>query len=214
MAIVLQAQSREDLSKSNTKGLRRTGNIPAVLYGNGVDSRAIFIDGSDFIKVIRKAGRNGVITMKIDGEDYPVMLHEYQTDTIKDELLHADFYKVDMSSEVDADVNVHLVGESAGQKEGGVVQHLLHEITVRALPADIPEAIEVNIEKLEIGDSLSIKDLAKTGNYEILNDVEETIVSVTPPQAEEPEDTTDEEITEPELVDAEKDGENGEGEEE
>lgn len=201
VATELQAQTRANSKKSMVKELRRKGNIPAVIYGNGVESRPIYVNHGDFIKVIRKAGRNGVITLKVDSDDYPVMVYDLQVDKIKDDILHADFYKVDMTSEVDADVSVHLSGESAGQKEGGVVQQLLHELSVRALPADIPEAIEVQVEQLNIGDSISVSDLKSEAKYEILNDSDDTIVSITPPQAEEPETGEEDGEQEPELVD-------------
>jgi large subunit ribosomal protein L25 len=207
VATVLQANSRDNSKKSTINKIRREGNVPAVVYGNGVESQAIYFNNSDFIKVIREAGRNGVITLKLEGNDYPVMLHDAQYDTLKGELIHADFYKVDMTSEVDADVNIHLIGEAAGQKEGGVVQQALHELSVRALPADIPDGIEINIEALNIGDSLSVSDIEKTGSYEILTDAEETIVSVTPPQKEEEPETEEDEGQEPELVDGEKEDE-------
>src|SRR5699024_7826049 len=132
---------------------------------------------------------------------YPVMVHELQTDTIKDDILHADFYKVDMKSEVDADVSVQLTGEAAGQKEGGIVQQLLHELSVRALPAEIPDSIEMNIEEPNIGDTLSVEDLKESSTFEVLNDPDETIVSITPSQAEEePEETDEDEDQEPELI--------------
>lgn len=204
MAIVLEAQPRDNSKKSTIKKIRREGNVPAVVYGHGVESRSIYFSSSEFIKVMREAGRNGVITLKVDKDDYPVMVHEMQFDNLKDELVHADFYKVDMSSEVDAEVAVHLTGDAVGEKEGGLVQQLLHEISVRALPAEIPDAIEMNIESLNIGDSLSIQDLPKAGSYEILNDPEDTVVTVTPPQAED-EPETEEEEQEPELVDGKED---------
>lgn len=210
MADVLQAKQRDNSKKSTIHQLRREGDVPAVVYGNGLESRSISFNSSDFVKVIRKAGRNGVLTLKIEKDDYPVMVHDLQYDTIKDELLHADFYKVDMKSEVDAEVNIHLTGEAAGHKEGGIVQQLLHELEVRALPAEIPDSIDINIEALNIGDSLSVSDIEKKSSFEILNDPDETIVSVTPPQAEEEPEEADEN-QEPELVGKEEDSE---GEEE
>lgn len=205
VATELQAQTRANSKKSIVKNLRREGNIPGVIYGNGVDSKPIYVSHRDFIKVMRKAGRNGVITLKIDRDDYPVMVYDLQVDKIKDDILHADFYKVDMASEVDADVSVHLVGESAGQKEGGILQQLSHELSVRALPADIPEAIEVSIEQLNIGDSISVSDLKTEAKYEILTDPDDTIVSITPPQAEEEPESEEDEEQQPELVDGDDD---------
>lgn len=203
MATQLQAQTRETEKKSTIKRLRQQGKIPAVMYGNGVESKPITVNHGDFIQVIREAGQNGVITLQLNNDDYPVMLYDLQLDDIRDDILHADFYKVDMKSEVDVDVNIHLRGEAAGQEEGGIVQQLLHEISVRALPADVPETIDVGIEALNIGDSISVSDVKAQAQYEILTDPDETIVSITPPQDEEPEDETDEE-QEPELVDDDK----------
>lgn len=213
MAVELQANPRNNSKKSTISKLRREGDVPAVVYGNGLESRSISFSSSDFVKVIRKSGRNGVITLKVDNDNYPVMVYELQYDTIKDELIHADFYKVDMKSEVDAEVGIHLIGEAPGHKEGGVVQQLMHELEVRALPAEIPDYIEVNIEALNIGDSLSVSDIEKKGSFEILTDSEETIVSVTPPQVEEEVEEESDEAQEPELVDQEKE-EGSEGEEE
>lgn len=202
MAVELQANTRDHSKKSMVKQIRREGNIPGVVYGHGVDSKPIYVDNSEFIKVIREAGRNGVITLKLDSNDYPVMLYDVQTDSLKDQIVHADFYKVDMKSEVDTEVTVHLIGESPGEKEGGVVQQLMHELTVRALPADIPEAIEVDVEALNIGDSISVADLKGQSSYEVMNEDDDTIVSITPPEEEvEPEE--EDENQEPELVDAE-----------
>lgn len=210
MEHVLEAQSREGFTKSGNKKLRRQGKIPAVVYGKDIENRSLYVDHSDFIKVIREAGRNGVIRLKVNGSDFPVMMYDAQIDRIKDEIVHLDFYKIDMKKEVDADVTVHLQGEAQGVKDGGVLQHLLHEVTVRALPADIPEAIEADISALEIGDSLTVNDLKNHSKYEILNDPEEVIVSITPPTKTVTEET--EEEREPELVEGEE-NENDENEE-
>lgn len=207
MSTVLEAKIREGFTKAQNKQIRTDGKIPAIVYGKGLDNKSIYIDNSEFIKVIRKAGRNGVITLKIEGDnsDYPVMMYDVQSDSIKDQILHLDFYKVDMSTEVEVEVLVHLNGEAAGQKDGGVVQHLVHEITVKALPAEIPESIEVNIENLNIGDSIQISDLKDSSKYEILDEEEEVIVSITPPSEVEEEPEEKEGEKEPELVDG-KDG--------
>lgn len=213
MATELQAKPRNNEKKSTIKKIRKEGNVPAVVYGNGLESTAISFNNSEFIKVIREVGRNGIITLKLENEDYPVMLYDMQYDNMKDEIVHVDFYKVDMSSEVDVDVTVNLVGEASGQKDGGIVQQGVYELNVRALPTEIPEAIDVNIEELNIGDSIQVSDLQADSNYEILTDPEETIVSVTPPQQEEPEEVDDEQEQEPELVDGGGEDEEGKQEE-
>ncbi|AKO90734.1 50S ribosomal protein L25/general stress protein Ctc [Priestia filamentosa] len=198
MSNQLQAQVREDLKRSATRKLREDGSVPAVVYGYNQNSKSIFLDSVDFIKTMREVGRNGVLTLVVEKDKFPVMLHDVQVDPLKDQVVHADFYVVNMKEEVDAEVTVSLVGEPAGVKDGGVLSQALNEISVRALPNDVPSVIEVDVSQLSINDSITISDIPKEGKYEITNeDLEETIASVLPPrQVEEVEDETAAEETE------------------
>ncbi|MED3728167.1 50S ribosomal protein L25/general stress protein Ctc [Priestia filamentosa] len=198
MSNQLQAQVREDLKRSATRKLRENGSVPAVVYGYNQNSKSIFLDSIDFIKTMREVGRNGVLTLVVEKDKFPVMLHDVQVDPLKDQVVHADFYVVNMKEEVDAEVTISLVGEPAGVKDGGVLSQALNEISVRALPNDVPSVIEVDVSHLNINDSITISDIPKEGKYEITNeDLEETIASVLPPrQVEEVEDETAAEETE------------------
>ncbi|MGQ3381404.1 50S ribosomal protein L25/general stress protein Ctc [Priestia filamentosa] len=198
MSNQLQAQVREDLKRSATRKLRENGSVPAVVYGYNQNSKSIFLDSIDFIKTMREVGRNGVLTLVVEKDKFPVMLHDVQVDPLKDQVVHADFYVVNMKEEVDAEVTISLVGEPAGVKDGGVLSQALNEISVRALPNDVPSVIEVDVSHLSINDSITISDIPKEGKYEITNeDLEETIASVLPPrQVEEVEDETAAEETE------------------
>lgn len=150
---------------------------------------------------MRDEGRNAIISLDVDGTSVDVMLHEYQVEPLKDQLVHADFYIVDMKQEMDVMVPVRLKGESKGQKEGGVLQQPEYELEVRAKPADIPEEILLDISDLEVGDSIMVSDLKDGKNYEILGDENTTIVAVTAPdKVEDLEETEEEEDVEPELV--------------
>jgi large subunit ribosomal protein L25 len=203
----LQAQVREDLKRSATRKLREDGSVPAVVYGYNQNSKSIFLDSVDFIKTMREVGRNGVLTLVVEKDKFPVMLHDVQVDPLKDQVVHADFYVVNMKEEVDAEVTISLVGEPAGVKDGGVLSQALNEISVRALPNDVPSVIEVDVSHLGINDAITISDIPKEGKYEITNeDLEETIASVLPPrQVEEVEDETAAEETE--QTEEAKDGE-------
>ncbi|MED4069660.1 50S ribosomal protein L25/general stress protein Ctc [Priestia endophytica] len=207
MSNQLQAQVREDLKRSATRKLREDGSVPAVVYGYNQNSKSIFLDSVDFIKTMREVGRNGVLTLVVEKDKFPVMLHDVQVDPLKDQVVHADFYVVNMKEEVDAEVTISLVGEPAGVKDGGVLSQALNEISVRALPNDVPSVIEVDVSHLGINDSITISDIPKEGKYEITNeDLEETIASVLPPrQVEEVEDETAAEETE--QTEEAKDGE-------
>ncbi|KAB2489569.1 50S ribosomal protein L25/general stress protein Ctc [Priestia endophytica] len=207
MSNQLQAHVREDLKRSATRKLREDGSVPAVVYGYNQNSKSIFLDSIDFIKTMREVGRNGVLTLVVEKDKFPVMLHDVQVDPLKDQVVHADFYVVNMKEEVDAEVTISLVGEPAGVKDGGVLSQALNEISVRALPNDVPSVIEVDVSHLGINDSITISDIPKEGKYEITNeDLEETIASVLPPrQVEEVEDETAAEETE--QTEEAKDGE-------
>src|SRR5699024_6492667 len=122
------------------------------------------------------------------------------------ELQNIDFYIVNVTEYMDVEVTVNLIGEAVGSKEGVIVQQPSYELQVRAMPRDIPEEINVNIDELDIGDSISVSDLPVSDLYEFLDDEDTTIVTVLPPEEEEEE--TDEEVdlsVEPELVGADED---------
>lgn len=201
MAVKLNAQKREDLAKSATNEIRNSGRIPAVVYGRNKDPKTVSVDSVDLVKTVRDEGRNAIISLQVEGSDsVDVMLHDYQIDPIKDDLLHADFYIVNMSEEMDVEVSLRLEGESKGEKEGGVLQQPFYEIQVRAKPSDIPEEIVVDVSELDVNDSLSISDLKVTGNYEFLDDPDTTIASVVPPTTEEDLETDADEDSEPEVI--------------
>ena len=193
MTEVLKAEPRKT-KKSAVNRLRRTGFIPAVVYGDEIENKPISISEQAFTKVYREVGRNGVFSLEIENDSHPVMVYDLQVDPLKNAIIHADFYKVNMNVEVDAEVPVQLVGESPGEKEGGIVQHSLYQVNVRALPASLPSNIEVSIDNLQIGDSILVGDLPKSTDYVILNSEDEAIVSVLAPSAEEESDSGEAEV--------------------
>ncbi|WP_407272205.1 50S ribosomal protein L25/general stress protein Ctc [Radiobacillus sp. PE A8.2] len=201
MAVTLNADPRKDLKKSYTKKIRQAGRIPAVVYGKDNEARTLSVDSIQLLKTIRDEGRNAIISLNVDGSSVDVMLHEYQVDPLKDELIHADFYVVNMSQEMDVEVPIHLDGEAQGSKDGGVLQQPLYNLAVRAKPADIPEEIKIDVSKMEVGDTITVSDLKEGRNYEIMEDESTTIVTISAPDAgtTEEEEETDEEV-EPEVI--------------
>src|SRR5699024_8523230 len=169
MTVTLKATTRNDHRKSATKRFREKGFVPAVVYGKDKESKSIAVNSIELVKTVRDEGRNAIISLDIENDKpVDVMLHEYQMDPIKDELVHADFYIVDMSEEMDVEVSLRLEGEPEGAKEGGILQQPLYELQVRAKPGDIPEEISVDVSSLVIGDSISVGDLPTAQKYEIL----------------------------------------------
>lgn len=182
---VLEAKKRTDGKRSYIRSIRSEGNIPGVLYGKNVNSCAIFVNAADFIKTIRDEGRNALITLKVDGERFTALLRDIQKDPLRSEIVHVDFQAVDMSTEVELDVNVHLIGEAAGVKDGGVLHQSLHELSIRALPTNIPPSIDIDISHLQVGDTLTVGDIQTDGKYEINHEPAEVIASILPPKQEE-----------------------------
>lgn len=188
MAIqTLNAKKRNENSRrSSLRSIRLQGNIPAVVYGSEKESTPITVSEKELIKTLRESGRNGVISLSIDGEKTNVLLTEYQEDFLKNGLIHADFLAVDMSLEIDADVQVVLVGEPQGVKDGGVLQQPVRELTVSAKPNHIPPSIEVDISALGVNETITVKDIkSKASGYTINNEDDQLVASILPPRQEE-----------------------------
>lgn len=185
MATTLEVQKRDTKPHSQVTEVRESGRIPAIIYGYKTENVPVSVDGLELIKAVREHGKNAVFAVNVGGSKFNVLLHEYQKDPIKDEVIHVDFLAVNMSEEVEAEVRVDLVGESVGVKAGGVLQQILYEVNVKATPDKLPESIEVDISKLEIGDSLAVSDLRANPNYEVMTDGEEAILTIAAPRVEE-----------------------------
>ncbi|WP_261677141.1 50S ribosomal protein L25/general stress protein Ctc [Staphylococcus equorum] len=177
-------------TRSDLKTLRNTGKVPAIVYGYGTKNTSVKVDEVEFIKVIREVGRNGVIELGVGSKTIKVMVSDYQFDPLKNQITHIDFLAINMTEERTVEVPVHLIGEAAGAKEGGVVEQPLFDLEVTATPDNIPEAIEVEISELAIGDTISVEDIKVSGDFTIENEATDSVVTVVAP-TEEP---TEEEI--------------------
>jgi large subunit ribosomal protein L25 len=199
MATNLTVEKRDTEKRSFLTELRNKGHVPANLYGYGTESVALSVDEPEFIKAYREVGRNGVLKLKVDGKDYSVMVQEMQVHPLKNAVTHIDFIAIDLNKETEAEVPVVLTGDSAGVKEGGVLQRVHATVNVKALPSDFPEQLEASVEDLNIGDSLYVKDLPTGSKYEILHEEDEVIASVVPPKLQDEE-------TDPETEEADEAG--------
>lgn len=190
----LASNSRAEKSKqSELKELRQNGKVPAVVYGFETENTSLSVDENEFIKVIREVGRNGVIDLEVAEGTTQVMVNDYQFDALKNQITHIDFIAINMQTEVTVEVQIVLVGEAPGQKEGGVLEQPLFEVSVTAKPADIPETIEVDISELNIGDSIHVEDIRSKGNFVIENEDTDALVIVSAPTEEPEEDENAEE---------------------
>ena len=191
----LKAERREASGKGGARKVRAKGLVPAVIYGHGTDPMPVSVDGRELYHILRtEAGLNVMIDLRVDGDRFLAMAREVQRDHLRGRLLHVDFLRVAKDEKITVDVPVQLAGESPGVKEGGVLEHHLWTVRVECFPQDVPEAIEANIATVALGESLKASDLKLPPKVTMLTPVEETIVSVVPPQVLQVEEVLPEEV--------------------
>lgn len=184
-SILLEAAPREAQTKG--KHLRIRGIVPAVYYGKGQKSQPLQVSYQSFKKVFDKAGENTIIELSIDGKKTPVLVHEVQYDPIMDTVSHVDFIHVDMQQEVTTSVKVVTLGIAPAVKNmGGILDIQKHEIKIKCLPKDLIHSIEVDVTGIvDFHTSVHVKDLKVPSTIKILDNMEDTVVTATPPRAEE-----------------------------
>lgn len=188
----INATTRTKFTNSAKRKIREAGQIPAVIYGKASESKAVAIDSIELIKTLRDEGKNSIINLSVEGTSHDVMLYDMQTDSLKNEIVHADFHIVDMQSAVEVEVPIQLIGDSRGVKDGGVLQQPLYLVTISAKPGKFPQSIEVDIENLEVNETILIKDLPKNNDYTFIQDEEQVVASILPPLQEQEIDSGEE----------------------
>ncbi|WP_342580708.1 50S ribosomal protein L25/general stress protein Ctc [Ureibacillus sp. FSL W7-1570] len=181
MSTVLQAEKRKTGVRSELAQLRKGGRIPAVIYGYNIENTPISVDYKEIAKEVQKRGKTGIFDLDVEGKRVKALIHEVQRDSLKGEVLHIDFFSVNMDEEVEVDVPIHAVGESIGVKEGGVLTQILNTLRIKVKPAEIPEKIDIDISTLGIGDTLFVSDIRERVDYKILEGDDVTIFTVTAP---------------------------------
>ncbi len=209
----LSAAPREGNGKSAAHKLRAGGRVPAVVYGHGEETRSVSVDAHEVEQLFKRISvENTLITLTIEeggrtkGGELRALVREVQTHPARATILHVDFYQIHAGERVFLDVPIHMIGTAAGVKAGGLLQHGLSELSVRCLADQIPEAFEVDVSGLEIGDSVHVRDLVIPDGVEVDTDGDITVCSVIPPVVAAVEEPAEEEIVgvggevQPELI--------------
>ncbi len=216
--VTLNAEVRSDTGKGAARSLRRNGIIPCISYRKG-KATLIQIPKRELKSFINStAGEQVLVNLKFpDGGTKTVLMKEYQTDPVKNILLHTDFYEISLKEAVKVAVAVSLQGEAIGVKrDGGALQYGLREIEVECLPDKIPSHIEVDVSSLEVGHSRHVSDIALEEGVKILTDPEEMLITIAAPvkptaeEVEAEEAIAEEEAAEPEVIKKGKAEEEGE----
>jgi len=211
LELKIEARTRDLTGKRGARATRAEGDVPAVLYGLGSESRNLAVKKGDLWDAIQgEAGLNVLIDLWVVGgkekDNHLVMIKELQKHPFREELLHVDFLMVARDEMIRMQVPVVIVGEeeSAGLKNGGTLQHNLWDVEVECLPTGIPEGLSLDISGLDIGDSLRVSDLVVPGEVEILVGQEDVVVNILAPRV-----ITEEVEEEEELLEGEEEGEEG-----
>ena len=200
-SVILVANLRETINKAARNKIRKEGRVPGVYYSKYDNPIAFDVDEKDIGKLVFTSSRN-IISLKVAGkEEHECFLKNVQFDPITDKVVHFDLLGLKRGEKFQLNIPFSFVGSSVGVKEGGILQIGLHKLFVECLPKDVPQSLEVNIENLNIGDTIHVKDL-NFENLTILTPTDSVVVSVTHPkvEAEPVDEELEEEMAEPEVI--------------
>ena len=205
--VTLHAADRTANGSRESRRLRRSGMVPANIYGRGMDALSVSVDRKELYSALHtEAGYNALINVSVDGRDQLMTVaREVQRHPVRGEITHLDFIRVVLDEAIQADVSLEFVGTPVGvREEGGFVEAIATTASISALPLSIPTSIEYDISHLNIGDTAKFSDLPVIEGVEYLDDPDAPIVGVLAPRVEE-----EPEVLEGELLEGEE-GEEGE----
>lgn len=185
----LKVELRNETGKEANRKFRKEGMIPGVLYSPHDKENLLLKIKSEGLSKLLIEKKHSLINLEInDGNKKNkrlAMIKDFQYNSLKKRIVHIDFYGVTLKEKITMLINVELVGESIGAKEGGILEHELREIEVECLPTDVPSAYKVDITQLQIGDNITVGDIEVSEGVKILTEAEQVIASVKHPTKEE-----------------------------
>jgi large subunit ribosomal protein L25 len=178
----LQAREREGRGKNAARRLRGSGMIPAVLYGDGDgSSTALAVPDKVVDYTLHHLGDNALYDIDTGAGGSTARIVDAQRDPVTGRLIHVDFAPVNMRERIEVTVPLHVVGESPGAEEGGVLQQVAYEVRVESLPGDIPQELDIDVSTLGMNENLTLADLELPDGIILISDPEEVAVTVTAP---------------------------------
>jgi large subunit ribosomal protein L25 len=200
--ILLNAEKREKLGGSTALQLRNKGRVPGIVYGHGDASIPFHVKELDLRPLIY-THETHTISLKLDGKSTLCILREVQFHPVTDRVSHIDLIMLHAGEKIKVDIPVSLTGTAPGVKDGGILDFVLHKLSIEVLPDQIPQHIDVDVSSLKIGHSIHVRDLPVHAGYNFLADPTAVIVSVAAPKAAEEVAATPEAVaTEPEQIKA------------
>ena len=184
METKLEAQRRDGAGKGVARKLRAAGRVPAVFYGHDTEAMSLSVDSRELTHLLHvNSGTNLLLDLVIDGTPHMAIAREIQRDHIRSTYKHVDFLAVSRTEKITVSVEVRELGEPAGVKAGGVIEHHLREIEIECLPQDVPDALDVDVAPLELGDMIHVRDIVAPPGITIVSNPEDAVLSVITPAA-------------------------------
>jgi len=178
---LLEAQPRTPGNKNDARRVRRSGKVPGVVYGAGLETVAVSLDPRQVSRILNSAsGHNTIFELAVDAERTQAMIVDWQYEPLKGSLLHIDLKRIAMDQKLEVNVPIVLKGVPEGVKQqGGILEQLLREVEIECLPGDIPSAIEVDVSHLVFGKVLRVEDLPQNEKLKYLTDESQPVAHVT-----------------------------------
>jgi len=201
--VSLNVDVRTESGKKVARRLRFRGQLPAVVYGEDAAPVACSVDQRRLTDLLKAHGRNAIISLSAGDTSQSTIIKDIQYHPVRDEILHVDFHRIDLTRKIVVEVPIHATGSAVGVRiSEGILEQMLHDIEVECLPTEIPDHIEIDVSDLDIGDSLHVSDIVQDGDdFSIVTDADRTVFAVAAPTLviEEEEEEVEDEV----LVDAE-----------
>jgi len=176
----VEAKPRQSGTKNDARRMRRSGMIPAVVYGAGQESAAITVDPKQMVRILHsESGHNSIFDLSFDGTSAKVMIVDWQYEPIKGDLLHVDLKRIAMDKALRVSVPILLKGEAPGVKvQGGILEQLLREVEIECLPGDIPGHIDADVSNLMFGQVVRVSELPHDAAVKFITDANQPVAHV------------------------------------
>jgi len=204
MAQTLKVEARQSRGKRNARRLRKTGKIPGVLYGHGLENITLSVPSETLRSLVTHGSR---LVNLAGGVDQSAFIRDVQWDTWGTHILHVDFTRISATEKVEVQVGIELRGEAPGIKDGGIIEHLIHEVRIECPAGSIPEKLSVSVNELKLDDSITIADLEMPKGAVSAGDPSAVVVQCVLPAEVVEEEVVEAEPGEPEVIGAKEEEE-------
>ncbi|MDR1211392.1 MAG: 50S ribosomal protein L25 [Spirochaetaceae bacterium] len=176
--VVFAARNRAGTGSGKAGRIRRSGRIPAVMYGHSGTSVALDLDAQEFSGGIKGISESTIVRLEIDGKVHEAFVKDTQRNILDGKILHVDFYEIDQNTQVRARVPVHLSGNAIGVREGGILEFPLHEVELECLPRYLPESVSVDVSELKVNQSIHVRDIVFAEGIRVLSNGDQVVALV------------------------------------